>query len=202
MRTINEIVVHATATPADWRPDDTTSGRVASVRSWHVDGRGWSDIGYHYLIDRDGTIAEGRPVHRAGAHVSGRNANTIGISLFGGQGGSTHDDFYDHFTKEQDKALRVLISELQDKYGPNLHLSGHSEYANKACPCFQVREWYEEGLADNTDGEDNRLLQSMKKISGTVTDTLKTGYSHDLPLPVAKKRWTLASIRNSLREYF
>jgi len=56
MRPLNEIIIHATATRADWRVGQATSDKVAEVRRWHVDERGWRDIGYHYLIDRDGTV--------------------------------------------------------------------------------------------------------------------------------------------------
>lgn len=152
-RKINEIVVHCTATPSNWRPSDTPKQRVAAIKDYHVNGRGWSDIGYHILIDRDGSILPGRPIARAGAHVAGRNANTIGVSLFGGIDGGVDDDFNENFTEAQDKALREVIAALQKKYGPNLHLSGHSEYANKACPTFNPRKWYTEG-AKTTPVED------------------------------------------------
>jgi hypothetical protein len=142
MRPISEIIIHCTATRADWWADKTTAQKVAEVRKWHVDGRGWSDIGYHFLIDRDGTVKEGRPIERAGAHVKGHNTGTIGISLFGGHGGEKDNAFEDNFTEEQGAALRRLVSRLQAEHGPNLKLSGHHEYANKACPCFDVRSWF------------------------------------------------------------
>ena len=141
MRPINEIVVHCTATRPDWWAGRSTRDKVAEVRRWHVNGRGWSDIGYHYLIDRDGTIAEGRPIGRVGAHVRGRNRNTIGVSLFGGHGGAEFDQFADNFTPEQDAALRQLLTELCERYPDIDIISGHNEYAAKACPTFDVREW-------------------------------------------------------------
>lgn len=140
MRKINEIVVHCTATRADWWAGRKTSQKVAEIRRWHVEDRGWADIGYHFLIDRDGTVAKGRPVEKAGAHVEGHNATTIGVSLFGGHGANPTDSFDQHFTKEQDKALRELIADLEEKY-PITKVSGHNEYAAKACPGFQVMEW-------------------------------------------------------------
>jgi hypothetical protein len=63
-----------------------TSEKVAEVRRWHVQDRGWKDIGYHFLIDRDGTVAKGRPVEQVGAHTMDHNVGSIGISLFGGHG--------------------------------------------------------------------------------------------------------------------
>lgn len=141
MRTINEIIVHCTATRPEWWAGRSTADKVAEVRKWHVQDRGWRDIGYHFLIDRDGTVATGRPIEEVGAHVSGHNANSIGISLFGGHGGATTDKFEDNFTPEQDAALRNLIANLQNRIPSITKISGHHEYANKACPCFDVRSW-------------------------------------------------------------
>ncbi len=59
MRNINEIVVHCTATRPDWWSDRSTEEKAREVRQWHLD-RGWKDIGYHWLIDRDGTVVKGR----------------------------------------------------------------------------------------------------------------------------------------------
>ena len=140
MRPINEIIIHATATRPDWWKSKSTGQKVAEVRKWHVEGNGWADIGYHYLIDRNGTVAEGRPLDRIGAHAKGRNTGTIGIALFGGHGGSETDCFDDHYTVAQDDALRDLIGTLQGRFG-KLKISGHNEYAAKACPCFKVSDW-------------------------------------------------------------
>ena len=140
MRPIHEIIIHATATPANWRAGQPTSAKVAEVRRWHLD-RGWSDIGYHYLIDRDGSIAAGRPLERVGAHVQGHNTGSVGIALFGGKGGVADGMFEDSYTPAQDKALRGLIGRLKAVY-PITQISGHNEYANKACPCFKAMEWY------------------------------------------------------------
>ena len=68
MRKIDELIIHCTATRAEWMSDNSTAAKVKEVTKWHLD-RGWSDCGYHYLIDRDGTVAEGRPVEQAGAHA-------------------------------------------------------------------------------------------------------------------------------------
>lgn len=119
----------------------TTAQKVAEVRRWHMQDRGWFDIGYHFVIDRNGTIAHGRDVSRVGAHTQGHNAGTIGIALFGGFGSAATDRFRDHFTPEQDRALRGLIDKLRAQYGP-LALSGHNQWAAKACPGFNVPAWH------------------------------------------------------------
>lgn len=144
MRNIDEIIIHCAATPPNWREDKSTISKVEEVRRWHVDQRGWSDIGYHFMIDRDGTVEHGRPVSRAGAHVRGHNGNSIGVCLFGGHGAAATDRFEDHFTPEQDIALRELIDTLVGQYG-DMRISGHNEYAAKGCPGFQVGDWLEDG---------------------------------------------------------
>lgn len=142
MRPVTEIIVHCTATPPDWRGKQPFSLKVAEIRRWHVEERGWSDIGYHYLIDRPGTLAVGRPLDRVGAHVAGHNIGTIGICLLGGAGSAATDQFSDNYTPEQEAALRQLIAELKAKYPSIKKVSGHNEYAAKACPGFNVARWY------------------------------------------------------------
>lgn len=141
MRTVNEIIVHCTATRPDFMAEGSTSAKVAAVRGWHMKDRGWSDIGYHFLIDRDGTVAVGRPLATTGAHTQGRNMGTIGVSLFGGHGSSATDAFHENFTEAQDRALRGLIDRLRAAHGP-LKLSGHNQWAAKACPGFNVPKWH------------------------------------------------------------
>ncbi len=76
-RNITEIIVHCTATPAGRRVS------VADIDSWHRQ-RGFNGIGYHYVVELDGHIAQGRPVHLAGAHCKGHNSNSIGVVYVGG----------------------------------------------------------------------------------------------------------------------
>lgn len=141
MRELKEIIIHCTATRPDWWQSKSTSQKVAEIRRWHVADRGWSDIGYHYLIGRNGKVEAGRPVERIGAHVKGRNTGTIGVCLFGGHGSAETDQFSDHFTPEQEAALLGLIADLRAKYG-DLKLSGHNQWAAKACPGFDVPKWF------------------------------------------------------------
>ena len=139
MRPINEIIVHCTATRPEWMADKPTSAKVAEIDAWHRQ-RGWSQVGYHYLLDRDGTIAEGRPIEKVGAHVKGHNKNTIGVSLIGGHGSAETDDFADNYTPEQDAALRKLLASLKAAHGIT-KVSSHHDYAAKACPGFDLKRW-------------------------------------------------------------
>lgn len=139
MRKITGIILHCTATRPDFLEGHPTAFKVAEVKRWHL-ANGWSDIGYHFLIDRDGTIAKGRPIEKDGAHVRGHNAGTIGISLFGGHGSSEKDAFADNFTPAQETALRGLLRDMRAQYG-DVPVTGHNQYAAKACPGFFVPAW-------------------------------------------------------------
>lgn len=129
-RAVSEIIWHCTATPEgrDYTVDD--------IRAWHK-ARGWSDIGYHYVVYRDGSIHAGRPVGKVGAHVEGHNTGTIGCVYVGGvsAGGSVAKDTR---TADQRAAMLWLTQALLDLH-PGIHkISGHNQYANKACPSFHV----------------------------------------------------------------
>ena len=139
MRPIDEIIIHCSATRPEWRAGSKTSAKVSEIRKWHKD-RGWRDIGYHYLIDRDGTVATGRPVEQVGAHVKGHNTGTIGVCLIGGHGSSENDRFEDNYTTEQEDTLRGLLTDLGARYGID-KVTGHNQYAAKACPGFNVPRW-------------------------------------------------------------
>lgn len=133
MRTINEIIVHCTATPAGRRVT------VAEIDRWHR-ARGFRCIGYHYVVDIDGTITEGRPLHEAGAHCRGHNARSIGIAYAGGLDAATLRPA-DTRTPMQRQAMYQLIKDLKRRY-PGATVHGHREFAAKACPCFDAAAEY------------------------------------------------------------
>lgn len=167
MRMINEIFVHCTATRPEWWADRRPSEKVDEVRRWHTRDRGWTDIGYHYLIDRDGTVVEGRPIEKAGAHVKGHNAHSVGISLFGGHGGDQDDSFEEHFTPEQDRALRKLLAQLQMEYPSIKSIRGHNAVSAKMCPCFQVQPWLK-GVETAKRPERKKIAQSKTIQASSV----------------------------------
>jgi len=142
MRHLDEIIVHCAATPPDWLSGKDLKTKIKTIRAWHVNDRGWSDIGYHFVIDRDGAVGTGRSVAVAGAHTSGHNANSIGICLLGGKGSWPTDRFSDHYTPEQAKALYTLIEELRADHPTIVTVNGHNQYSSKGCPGFNVPEWY------------------------------------------------------------
>lgn len=133
MRVIDKIIWHCTATKEG---DPIT---VETIRDWHVRGRGWSDIGYHFIIELDGAVKAGRPLIRSGAHVRGLNAHSIGVSYVGGL--AKNGKPKDTRTKEQKAALYDLTATLIGRF-PGSTVHGHNEFAAKACPCFDAQaDW-------------------------------------------------------------
>lgn len=142
MRKITHIVIHCAAT----KP--TADIGVKEIDKWHRD-LGWAGCGYHFVIRRNGQKEFGRPIEKAGAHVTGHNANTIGICLVGGVDSKGKAE--DNFTIEQDEMLFKLVKELLISY-PNAIVCGHRDFPNvkKDCPCRNIKKWMEErGLASN-----------------------------------------------------
>ena len=147
MREINLIVYHCTATKASQDID------VNDIRRMHL-RRGWSDIGYHLLIKRNGEIQFGREFDKIGAHVRGFNRNSIGVVYVGGvrEDGRTPED---NRTEEQKKSLKVVYEFFKLMYPEAEHL-GHRDLSPdlngdgeitrgewlKACPCFSVKEFF------------------------------------------------------------
>ena len=140
MRKINEIIIHCSATQPGWMKDRGIAAKVEEIWRWHK-ARGFRALGYHYVIDRDGKEVAGRPLEQIGAHTRGRNKHSVGVCLIGGFSASADDNFYDHFTTEQDIALRRRINRLHARFG-DIPVTAHHMYANKACPGFRVNEWF------------------------------------------------------------
>lgn len=139
---VHEVIIHCAATrPTGWFADLPFEDQVKEIRRWHMEDRGWRDIGYHRIIGREGQIGIGRSLWEYGAHVQGHNRGTVGVCLIGGHGAAADDDFFDHFTHKQDVALRRYIGELKE-LTTITKITGHSEYANKACPGFDAAARY------------------------------------------------------------
>ena len=132
-RTIKELIVHCSATP------EGKDYNVDTIRQWHLQ-RGFSDIGYHYVIYRDGSIHIGRDESIIGAHCTGHNTNSIGVCYIGGctSDGKTPKDTR---TTEQKQSLVKLLKELKTKY-PQASIHGHRDFSSKACPSFDATKEY------------------------------------------------------------
>jgi N-acetylmuramoyl-L-alanine amidase len=130
MRAINKLIVHCSATR------EGHNVPVETIRKWHVEGRGWSDIGYHFYIDLEGNIFKGRDIAKMGAHCKGYNRNSIGICYCGGveEDGKTPKDTRN---SEQKEALLCVLRTLKAMY-PEVKIHSHNDFANKACPSFDA----------------------------------------------------------------
>ena len=126
-------IVHCSATPP------SLDIGAADIRRWHLE-RGFADIGYHFVIRRDGSLEAGRPLHVVGAHARPWNQRSVGICLVGGVNASRKPA--NNFTKEQFSSLRELIRKLTVKY-PGVAIIGHRDVpgVKKACPSFDVKFW-------------------------------------------------------------
>lgn len=135
MREINSIIVHCSYT----YPEMDIGAE--EIRRWHVDGNKWVDIGYHYVIRRNGVIEPGRDLSRAGAHTRGHNADSVGICLVGGKARGKAQQC--NFTPQQWGALENLVTDLKREY-PAALIRGHNDYtASKTCPTFDAKAWGE-----------------------------------------------------------
>lgn len=167
-RKLNAIVIHCAATP------NGKDIKVAAIDAMHK-ARGFKrdsqavrnfnpelkHIGYHYVIEVDGTIRTGRGIEEVGAHVQGNNSKSIGICLIG----------TDKFTKAQWDGLRTLVIGLAAEISGRdimhvatavaaykdmgISIKGHRDYSPdlngdgqitrnewiKICPGFNVADW-------------------------------------------------------------
>lgn len=127
---IQKVIIHCADTPPEMDVG------VAEIRRWHVEGNGWDDIGYHYVIRRSGLVETGRDESIPGAHVAGHNTGSIGICMVGGKGGC-------NFTSAQWGALDFLVSDALERHSLTTDdVYGHREFdAGKDCPTFSAGAW-------------------------------------------------------------
>lgn len=125
------IFVHCSAT----KPEMNIG--VETIRMWHKQ-QGWLDVGYHFIIKRDGTVEEGRPVNVVGSHVKDWNSRSVGVCLVGGI--NAKGKFEANFTPAQMNSLRNKLADLKYLY-PQAEIKAHHDVAPKACPSFDLQRW-------------------------------------------------------------
>ena len=134
-RKIDLIVLHCSDS------DKPSHDNIETIRKWHTE-RGFTgpdgikgnedDIGYHFLITKDGEVHNGRNVNSIGAHVKNHNSNSIGICLTGSK----------KFSADQFKTLKKLINQLLIEYQLDwFDIKLHNELDNKkTCPNFKMED--------------------------------------------------------------
>lgn len=134
-----EIVLHCAAVPSGWYFRLTNLEMFNTIKSWHTmpkpKGRGWSDLGYHYVIFPDGQIMTGRPADRVGAHVLGYNPGKLGVLLIERAKITRIGKFHDFFTERQRDSVRSLARSYNIG-----KITGHNDYAPRLCPGFKVKQ--------------------------------------------------------------
>ena len=133
MRKITEIIVHCSATP------EGQNFTTEDIDHWHKQ-KGWQGIGYHYVIELDGSVHKGRNEEVIGAHCLGHNVYSIGVCYIGGLDKWTKAP-KDTRTDAQKQALIDLLKRLKEKY-PNAIIYGHRDFSKKNCPCFDAKNEY------------------------------------------------------------
>lgn len=143
------------------------------IHSWHR-ANGWTGIGYHFFVRKDGTIYRGRPINVVGAHVQGMNSCSIGICAEG-----------DYHTKEktmpqaQKKSIIELVKYLKENYYPNAKIVGHKEIGDSNCPgryypLDEIRNMkYMEGLTMEQYNELKSLIEKQAEEIGELKDVNK-----------------------------
>jgi N-acetylmuramoyl-L-alanine amidase len=135
MRTIDKVIVHCSATREGVDID------ASEIRRWHVEGNGWRDIGYHYVVKLDGSIEFGRDLNDIGSHCKGQNTGSIGVCYVGGL--DSEGNHSDTRTTEQVETLYLLMAVLVRMF-PGVSIYGHRDFSSKSCPCFDARGEYKE----------------------------------------------------------
>lgn len=129
-RQVSRVFIHCSAN------DETRySGKrlVETVRKWHL-ARGFSDVGYHYLIDKGGAVLSGRSLEKVPAAQRGHNTGSIAICV---HGLAFSDDWCESVQAE---ALRKLCLEIHHAYSGIVGFWPHNAVANKSCPVFDIED--------------------------------------------------------------
>ena len=133
MRTITLIILHCSGTPEGKRLT------FEDCKRDHIKHRGFKDIGYHYYVERDGSLHVGRPLEQVGAHCALHNTHSIGICYEGGL--DENGESADTRTEAQRDTLLDLLIRLKQQF-PNALIFGHNEFdRSKPCPSFDAEEY-------------------------------------------------------------
>ena len=134
MSRVRRLTVHHSALLAHETSQRNAAAVIHSIQKTHMDGNGWGDIGYHFLIDRAGRVWTGRQLSWQGAHAGGpqRNRGNIGICVLGNFVGSRRGQ---NPSRAQLAALESLVVDLCGRYGiPSTQILTHRELRSTDCP--------------------------------------------------------------------
>ena len=164
-RGVDEVVLHHTWSPTavQYRGKATWDG----IRNYHVNQRGWSDIGYHYGIGPDGSIWKLRPVTRSGAHVLNRNAHTVGVAMIGN---FDVEDPVKCGLATAAKVVRALVQRFKLKPA---NIRFHREFQNKTCPGKRMDLTAFRRLVEEQSKSGSRTVRMVDAASGEVVGSFE-----------------------------
>ncbi|WP_433225629.1 N-acetylmuramoyl-L-alanine amidase [Actinomadura formosensis] len=153
-----EFIVHYSEGP--------TTQSVRSIQDFHMGTRGWSDIGYNFLVDVHGRIYEGRGWLTVGAHAPGHNTSGIGVCMIGRDGDAT---------PAAERAIRWLYDEACRRAGRRLAKLGHRDVYQTSCPGDQLYAWVRAGMPapDGPTTQEDPLLGLKKGDKGERVQALQ-----------------------------
>lgn len=125
--------------PGAGTPPRDAKGYAKWIERIHMDGNGWRGVGYNYLVDADGDIAEGCGRDVRGSHSPPHNVDGIGVNLWTSNGKSTAKAMH---------AARELYEQLNRQVGRKLRIGWHGMDYPTECPGPQLREWARQGMPD------------------------------------------------------
>ena len=166
MSKITKVTIHITAC------DNCT---VETIRKFHK-AQGWSDIGYHWIVDKKGVVHSGRPENLTGAHVAGHNTGNIGISYISRGSDTEPNALYGKFMSEPQRlALEKKVADILYRYNLTIDdVYGHNDFdKGKACPCFSVRKslTFLDNIRIELNALNNEQAESIDGVDNEIDET-------------------------------
>lgn len=154
-RVVDTIFLHCSASDVESHDD------ISVMKRWHMVDNGWSRVGYHFFINKNGDIQEGCPIEQDPIAQKGHNKGSIAICLHGLK--------ISKFTKQQLDSVKKLCKAITDSYDKKIRIRGHKEVSTKSCPVFD----YKTTLGLNADGyyDENKNTASAGGAAVELTET-------------------------------
>lgn len=163
-REIHSVFLHCSAS------DNPTHDSVSTMQSWHIK-RGFSEIGYHFFISKDGVIHNGRDLDKIPAAQKNNNTGSIAICL--------HGLNKDKFTKNQLESVTNLCNAIDTSYGnKKIRFRGHCEVSSKSCPVFDYKttlQLDEQGHINDTSITIKSITKGAVAALNNIFDLFSTG---------------------------
>ncbi|TQV82749.1 N-acetylmuramoyl-L-alanine amidase [Exilibacterium tricleocarpae] len=125
-RDVHSIFLHCSAS------DQSSHDDISIMKKWHVEDNGWSDVGYHFFITKNGDIQEGRNIEKIPIAQKGHNTGSIAICCHGLK--------KDKFTQKQMDSVKALCKAITDAYTKKIRIRGHREVSSKECPVYDYKK--------------------------------------------------------------